>query len=46
MSQPDLKADHVLANPPFDDRDWRCELHLDYSHSQHRITADSTADGA
>jgi type I restriction-modification system DNA methylase subunit len=23
---PDLKADYVLANPPFDDSDWRGEL--------------------
>jgi type I restriction-modification system DNA methylase subunit len=25
-AHPDLKADYVLANPPFNDRDWRGEL--------------------
>ena len=46
MSQPDLKADHVLANPPFNQRDWRCELHMDDGHSQRRIPAESNADRA
>jgi type I restriction enzyme M protein len=26
LQHPDLKADYVLANPPFNDSDWRGEL--------------------
>jgi type I restriction enzyme M protein len=45
-AHPDLKADHVLANPPFNDSDWRGELLKDDKRWAHGVPPASNANYA